>query len=146
MSRLPETPILLAIEKCFDPEFLLKLPYESKHYDKALRLLAKTFDMQQVVAPIIIGHAKFYELLSDPGNQHKYSSYWDANHGKKNSRFKWSALGVIESFMNPSFGLNENLHDFCMILEHIGLIRFTQSDTERVVKSQRKIEPNKRSS
>ena len=42
--------------------------------------------------------------------------------------------------MNPDFGLHENLHDFCVILEHIGLIRFTQSDTERVVKTQRKTE------
>jgi len=141
VSRLQETPVLLAIEKCFDPEFLLKLPYQSKDYDESLRFLAKTFDMEHIIAPIIIGHAEFYKLLSDPANQHKYSSYWDANHGKKNSRFKWSALGVIESFMNPDFGLHENLRDFCKILEHIGLIRFTQSDTERVVKSQRKTEP-----
>ena len=144
MDRLPETEISIAIEKCFDPEFLMRTPYDPKVYDGLLRLLAKTFDMETIIAPIIVGHAEFYKILSQSENQVKYGSYWDANHGKKNkfnSRFKWDPLGVIESFMNPNFGLHENLYDFCTILEHVGLIRFTQSDTERVVKTQRKVEP-----
>ena len=143
MDRLPETEILIAIEKCFDPEFLMRTPYDPKVYDGLLRLLAKTFDMETIIAPIIVGHAEFHKILSQSENQVKYGSYWDANHGKKNkfnSRFKWDPLGVIESFMNPNFGLHENLYDFCTILEHVGLIRFTQSDTERVVKTQRKVE------
>ena len=37
--------------------------------------------------------------------------------------------------------LFRNLYEFCTNLEHVGLIRFTQSDTERVVKTQRKVEP-----
>ena len=136
-----ETKTLLAIEKCFDPSFLLKAPYDPKSYDESLRFLAKAFDMMDIIAPIITGHSEFNKILSDPANQQKYSSYWDANHRKTKSRFKWSPLGVIESFMNPDFGLHENLHDFCVILEHIGLILFTRADTERVVKSQRKTEP-----
>ena len=43
--------------------------------------------------------------------------------------------------MNPKFELSEGLEDLCFILAKIGLIRFTQADTERVVKTIRKTEP-----
>ena len=42
--------------------------------------------------------------------------------------------------MNPTFDLFDGLEDFCFILSKIGLIRFTQSDTEREVKTIRKTE------
>ena len=42
--------------------------------------------------------------------------------------------------MNPTFELSDNMEDLCFILSKIGLIRFTQSDTERVVKTIRKTE------
>ena len=66
---------------------------------------------------------------------------WHSFYFESNSRFKWDPLGVIESFMNPEFSLHEDLHDFCCMLEYVGLIRFTLADTERAVKTQRKVEP-----
>ena len=64
-------------------------------------------------------------------NQEAYKSYWK----------KGSQLGVIESFMNPQFDLYEGLQDFCFLLFKIGKKRFSQADTERVVKTIRKVEP-----
>ena len=49
-------------------------------------------------------------------------------------------MGVIESFMNPTFQLATDIEDFVWVMAKIGLIRFTQSDTERVVKTVRKTE------
>ena len=49
-------------------------------------------------------------------------------------------MGVIESFMNPSFQLATDIEDYVWVMAKIGLIRFTQSDTERVVKTVRKTE------
>ena len=141
LDRLPEMEVCTAIETCFDPTDLLKVPYDSKKFDRLLRYLAKEFDMEEIIAPVIVGHGQYAKILSNHENQIKYAEYWDANHGKSNSRFKWDPLGVIESFMNPEFSLHEDLHDFCCMLEHVGLIRFTQADTERVVKTQRKVEP-----
>ena len=56
-------------------------------------------------------------------------------------KFGFVALSVIESFMNPHFDLYKGMEDFCMLLERIGLLRLSQSDTERVVKTIRKVEP-----
>ena len=42
--------------------------------------------------------------------------------------------------MDPTTGLSTDIADFCYILSKIGLIRFIQSDTERVVKTVRKVE------
>ena len=49
-------------------------------------------------------------------------------------------MGVIESFMNPQFQLTDNMTDFAWVLAKIGLLRFSQSDTERVNKTVDKIE------
>ena len=49
-------------------------------------------------------------------------------------------MGVIKSFMNPSLPLYKGMEDFCVLLERAGLLRFTQADTERVVKTIRKVE------
>ena len=42
--------------------------------------------------------------------------------------------------MNPSFELAVDIEDYVWVMAKIGLIRFTQSDTERVVKTVRKTE------
>ena len=75
----------------------------------------------------------FVKLLAVSDLQKKCDTYW-----KKSDR--WDPLGVIESFMNPTFELSDNMEDLCFILSKIGLICFTQSDTERVVKTIRKTE------
>ena len=50
-------------------------------------------------------------------------------------------IGVIESYMNPKFDLFKGMEDFCILLERVGLLRLRQADTERVVKTIRKVEP-----
>ena len=65
--------------------------------------------------------------------QKKYEDYWFR---KK----RWDPLRVIESFMNPTFHLFDNMTDFTWVLSKIGLLRFTQSDTERANKTVAKIE------
>ena len=52
----------------------------------------------------------------------------------------WNPLGVIESFMNATLPLCKGMEDFCYLLERVGLLRYTQADTERVVKTVRKVE------
>ena len=54
--------------------------------------------------------------------------------------FDVSHLIIIIS-MNPKFDLNKGMEDFSCLLERVGLLRLTQADTERVVKTIRKIEP-----
>merc|ERR1711924_148089 len=49
-------------------------------------------------------------------------------------------IGVIESYMNPSFDLHIDMNDFCVLLERVGLILKTQADTERVGKTIRQVE------
>ena len=43
--------------------------------------------------------------------------------------------------MNPNFELFKGMEDFCILLERVGLLRLSQADTERVVKTIRKVEP-----
>ena len=50
-------------------------------------------------------------------------------------------MGVIESFMNPNFELFKGMADFCILLERVGLLRLSQADTEMVIKTIRKVEP-----
>ena len=52
----------------------------------------------------------------------------------------WNPLGVIESFTNATLPLCKGMEDFCYLLERVGLLRYTQADTERVVKTFRKVE------
>ena len=52
----------------------------------------------------------------------------------------WNPLGVIESFMNATLPFCKGMEDFCYLLERVGLLRYTQADTERVVKTVRKVE------
>ena len=49
-------------------------------------------------------------------------------------------MGVIETFMNATLPLCKGMEDFCYLLERVGLVRYTQADTERVVKTVRKVE------
>ena len=43
--------------------------------------------------------------------------------------------------MNPNFELFKGMEDFCILLERVGLLLLSQADTERVVKTIRKVEP-----
>ena len=42
--------------------------------------------------------------------------------------------------MNATLPLCKGMEDFCFLLERVGLLRYTQADTERVVKTVRKVE------
>ena len=105
-----------------------------QNYSDPLNFIIDRFDLQQYRASIVISHKTYHDLLDSALNQVKYDSYWK-------SSGSWDALGVIESFMNPQFDLYKGMEDFCVLLERVGLLRLSQADTERVVKTIRKVEP-----
>ena len=105
-----------------------------KNYSDPLNFVIDRVDLQQYRASIVISHKTYHDILDSVLNQIKYDSYWK-------TAGSWDALGVIESFMNPQFDLQKGVEDFCMLLERIGLLRLSQADTERVVKTIRKVEP-----
>ena len=86
-----------------------------------------------IIASVAAGHEEYLSIIRDIENQEKFDKYWK-------SKNKWDPMGVIESFMNPSSELAVDIEDYVWVMAKIGLIRFTQSDTERVVKTVRKTE------
>ena len=90
--------------------------------------------LQKYRASIVILHKTYRDTLDSGLNQMKYAGYWKINGS-------WDALGVIESYMNPNFDLFKGMEDFCILLERVGLLRLSQADTERVVKTIRGVEP-----
>ena len=98
------------------------------------RLVIDRLGVQQYRASIVISHKTYRDLLDSALNQIKYAEYWKTGGS-------WDALGVIESFMNPNFELFKGMEDFCILLERVGLLLLSQADTERVVKTIRKVEP-----
>ena len=86
-----------------------------------------------LIASVAVGHDKYLSIIRDVDSQQHFDKYWKRNN-------KWDPMGVIESFMNPSFQLATDIEDYVWVMAKIGLIRFTQSDTERVVKTVRKTE------
>ena len=110
------------------------MSYHSVQYDTQLTLITERLGLGNKLAVVLVSHESYYDLLSNPANQMKYNSYWM-------TRGSWDPLGVIESFMNPQFDLYKNMEDFCCLLERVGLLRLSQADTERVVKTIRKVEP-----
>ena len=80
-----------------------------------------------------MGHDKYLSIIRDVDSQQHFDKYWKRNN-------KWDPMGVIESFMNSSSELAVDIEDYVWVMAKIGLIRFTQSDTERVVKTVRKTE------
>jgi len=94
----------------------------------------KPLTSKQEPASIVISHKTYRDTLGSELNQIRYEDYWKTNGS-------WDALGVIESYMNPKFELYKGMEDFCILLERVGLLRLSQADTERVVKTIRKVEP-----
>ena len=78
-------------------------------------------------------HKTFVDTINDADIQNKFSDKWKTKN-------RLNPIGIIETFMDPSTGLSNDIEDFSWILSKIGLIRFTQSDTERGVKTIRKVE------
>ena len=78
------------------------LRYDLERYEEKLRLVIQRLDLTQLTATILISHKAFCDILSSPVNQLRYDSYWK-------TRGSWDALGVIESFMNPSFDLYKGM-------------------------------------
>ena len=107
----------------------MTVQYINLSISKNLRL-----GLDDCIAVILVSHETYVKTLSSTLNQTKYSSYWMI-------RGSWDPLGVIESYMNPKFDLYKGMEDFSCLLERVGLLRLTQADTERVVKTIRKIEP-----
>ena len=121
------------MEVIVHPKSLLSRDYVSEFYKPHLEEVCKYFKCINIISSVTIGHSLFYKLISNSDLQKKYESYWFR---KK----RWDPLGVIESFMNPQFQLTDNMTDFAWVLAKIGLLRFSQSDTERVNKTVDKIE------
>ena len=116
------------------PSLLLKsAKYDSKFYQSHIQSICDAFDCSSLVPSVCVQYAAFVKLLADSDLQEQHATYWKTSG-------RWDPLGVIESFMNPKLELADGLEDLCFILAKIGLIRFTQSDTERVVKTIRKTE------
>ena len=84
-------------------------------------------------ASIVVHHKTYAKLLSLHENDVAYTKFWK-------TKGMWNPLGVIESFMNATLPLCKGMEDFCYLLERVGLLRYTQADTERVVKTVRKVE------
>ena len=103
-------------------------------YSDSLNLVIDRLGVQQYRASIVISHKTYRDTLDSALNQIRYADYWKTNGS-------WDALGVIESYMNPNFDLFKGMEDFCILLERVGLLRLSQADTERVVKTIRKVEP-----
>ena len=114
------------------PKLLLNRSYNEEFYKSHLEEVCTYFKCLNIISSVIVGHQMFYQIIGDVDLQKKFEEYWFR---KK----RWDPLGVIESFMNPTFHLFDNMTDFTWVLSKIGLLRFTQSDTERANKTAAKI-------
>ena len=103
-------------------------------YSDGLNFIIDRLGLQQHRASIVISHKTYHDTLDSALNQIKYAHYWKTGGS-------WDVIGVIESYMNPKFDLFKGMEDFCILLERVGLLRLSQADTERVVKTIRKVEP-----
>ena len=132
--RIPEKEIFLPIEIVVHPRLILQsAKYNTAHYRPHLESICAAFGCSDLIATVSVQHVQYVKLISNQNLQEKYADYWKISG-------RWDPLGVIESFMNPKFEIAEGMEDYCFILAKIGLIRFTQNDTERVVKTIRKTE------
>ena len=94
----------------------------------------KGLHIADLLSSITVCHEKFVHLLRRRQNDPVLADLWK-------SKKTWEPIAVIETFLNPRLDLHVGLEDFCVLLERVGLLRFTQADTERVVKVIRKVEP-----
>ena len=133
LDRLPATDLFLSMELIIHPRLILKAEKPPEHYRPHLERICRAFDCMSIIASVAAGHEEYLSIIRDIENQEKFDKYWK-------SKNKWDPMGVIESFMNPSSELAVDIEDYVWVMAKIGLIRFTQSDTERVVKTVRKTE------
>ena len=133
LHRLPETDLFLSMEIIIHPRLILKVEKPSEYYREHLERICDALDCMSLIASVAVGHDKYLSIIRDVDSQQHFDKYWKRNN-------KWDPMGVIESFMNPSFQLATDIEDYVWVMAKIGLIRFTQSDTERVVKTVRKTE------
>lgn len=133
IDRLPEESFYVSIERVIHPRLVLKEPYNLTRFSVDLESVCTRLDLMDLHASIVVGHKNYANILATHENDVAYTPLWK-------TKGTWNPLGVIESFMNPSLPLHKGMEDFCVLLERVGLLRFTQADTERVVKTIRKVE------
>ena len=134
LHRLPENSLFLSIEITTHPrEILKKVSYSSAFYQPHLIEICKSFQCENILAAVIVGHERFTEIIKDIDLQTKFADKWM-------NQNRWNPLGIIETFMDPSSGLSDGIQDFVWVLEKVGVIRLSSNDTERVVKTIRKTE------
>ena len=134
LHRLPEDSLFLSIEITTHPREIVKqLLYSGAFYKPHLIKICKSFQCENILAAVIVGHERFTEIIKDKDLQTKFAGKWMIKN-------RWNPLGVIETFMDPSSGLSDGIQDFLWVLEKVGVIRLSSNDTERVVKTIRKTE------
>ena len=133
-DRLPEDSLFLSIECTLSPERVLSVPYETSKFAADLKAICERLHIADILSSITVCHEKFVHLLRTRQNDPVLADLWK-------SKKTWEPIAVIETFLNPRLDLHVGLEDFCVLLERVGLLRFTQADTERVVKVIRKVEP-----
>ena len=133
INRLPEDTVCLAIERVIHPNLVLRNPYNHSDFANDLKLICTRLGLMDIHASIVVHHKTYAKLLSLHENDVAYTKFWK-------TKGMWNPLGVIESFMNATLPLCKGMEDFCYLLERVGLVRYTQADTERVVKTVRKVE------
>ena len=79
------------------------------------------------LSSITVCHGEFVHLLRTLHNDQFLADLWK-------SKKTWEPIALIETSLNPRLGLHVGSEDFCVLLERVGLLRFTQVDTERIVK------------
>ena len=134
INRLPEDTVCLAIERVIHPSLVLRNPYNHSDFANDLKLICTHLGLMDIHASIVVHHKTYAKLLSLNENDVAYTISGKQRVGIRNP------LGVIESFMNATLPLCKGMEDFCYLLERVGLLRYTQADTERVVKTVRKVE------
>ena len=133
MHRLPEDAFCLAIERTIHPHLALQAARVEGNPQADLKVICNRLGLVEIEASILVQYNSYTKILSLHENDPKYVPFWK-------TKGKWNPIGVIETFMNPSEPFFHGLEDFCVLLERVALLRYTQADTERVVKTIRKVE------
>ena len=138
-DRLQTSSFMTAVDTALNPNEIdfSECSYSEDLYVSSLCTICSTLGLVYPKSKLLQDHKRFLNLLSVEANQLKFQSYWFRDYNKR----LWDPLGVIESFQCEKFALYRSFHEFTYLLSEVGLHKLSQSDTERVVKTLRVVEP-----
>ena len=138
-DRLQTSSFMTAVDTALNPNEIdfSECSYSEDLYVSSLCTICSTLCLVYPKSKLLQDHKRFLNLLSVEANQVKFQSYWFRDYNKR----LWDPLGVIESFQCEKFALYRSFHEFTYLLSEVGLHKLSQSDTERVVKILRVVEP-----